>query len=476
MVKAFSNREILFYVILISLLGTSFLYWKLERGSVNPYDLLFKKSSRIKGYVVTIAPLINGRLYARVSEGKCPRDRSYYDGKCYYYICPLIGIFLYLPLILLFGIYPSDMLIAIILFFGTSISGCGIIVYISKKFFKDVPKHIVVIGMVVFVCNRGMNFMSNIASANYLIPQFAANFFISSSICMFLYAPKKHQRGLYLLLGIFLGFGMWNRTTLLPSTIIVLISFLWYLRLNHVKTEKKTSSLNLIVGFAMVLAVVLLLNYLRFGDFFETGLQLQNNKFVKGGYSKIDYTNIGTGYWNYLLQPPRFNARKLDIDAFSEVRYCKKVGGTLCDFLVAVAGKQLRIGTASTGLLFIAPYTLPVLLIPFYLIWKTIRLGLAGIWNKKNLPGLIRKPEPKHVFLYSMFLCFLATVTALSLVRIVRERYYYDFIPFAVLASFTGYCFILEKINERHPTNKALVYAFNFVFIALSAITVFFSR
>ncbi len=246
------------------------------------------------------------RLTANISY---PWDHLLYDGKIYSYygIAPILLVFL--PYHKITGYYfPSE--------WAAWIFGALGILFLSKlylcfmkKFFSKTRSSLIVTGLILIQLSSGIwtcfyrgNFYEIAQTSGFASVTSGAFFLISSNVI----GDGKIKRWRLALSTVLLSIGVLCRPTLAIYCIAALLFI--YAGLGKLKGTGKKSYIAYILcamlPFVLIGSVQMIYNYMRFGSFFDFGIQysLTINDFTRSEY----HTHfVAIGFFNFLLIWPR---------------------------------------------------------------------------------------------------------------------------------------------------------------------------
>ncbi len=240
-------------------------------------------------------------------------DHCLYDGKYYSYYGIAPVLLLFLPYHLITGYYFSTIL-AVLLFGGAGI------VFLSltyrafiKKFFPDLPLRLALFGLLtlqlssgIFTCFCAMNFYEIAQSAGFCFVTMGAYFLLSANVI----GRGRISRVRVALATTCLSLAVLSRPTTVVYCMVALIFLAFGLKKQRKTRDGKTVSflLTALLPFVLLGGVQMVYNYLRFGSFFDFGIQysLTINDFTRAEF----YPRFVTiGVYNYLLNPPVLSTR-----------------------------------------------------------------------------------------------------------------------------------------------------------------------
>lgn len=229
-------------------------------------------------------------------------DRAYYNQKYYSYygVAPIFTV--YYPIYFLTSKLPSDLLVCNIfsIFFSVSLSLLIILIsiYLIKK--PNLALTLILVVTANFVAN---GYFLQITSSFYCIPMLSGLLNSTLFLNFLLLGYKKKKTLFYSLSGLFYGLAVASR-----PVFSLLLLFVLPIAIKIVKDKKlmKKDKLNSAISFLIptfAIAVLLMVfNYLRFGQVAEFGAKYQLTV-SNVGFNRIYFENILKSFYHYFLQP-----------------------------------------------------------------------------------------------------------------------------------------------------------------------------
>lgn len=251
--------------------------------------------------------LLNGRL--DLINPSWDHDLSIYKGKLYTYWGPT-PILLILPIIYIFGVNISDILYTAILS-----SSAPVIIYLFLGKMEELNliqlsniKKVIIslffaFGTVYFsiAVRGGVWFTSQAVSTLYML--IALYLLLSYSVS---------KKILYLIItSLFFGLAVWGRSTFIFYTpLFIAVIYIYTLhKLDWKLLLNKT--IPCIIVLIIILLLVSLFNYSRFGSIFESGYKYQNLAYrftlEKSTYGYFNPAYIGHNFYYTFINPPIFS-------------------------------------------------------------------------------------------------------------------------------------------------------------------------
>lgn len=240
--------------------------------------------------------ILNGRL--DLINPAWNRDLSFYNGKLYMYWGPT-PVLLVLPVVFLFGVNISDVLYTAIF---SSLAPFIIFLSLQKmeglKLIKlsDLKKII----LSLFFAFGTVYLSVAVKGGVWFTSQAVNTMYILISI-YFIFSYLSSRKIVHLILAsVFLGLAGWGRATFviyMPLFLVLIYSS------NIEKLSLKSFFRKILPSIStliIILAIIMLYNYLRFGSIFENGYIYQNmdTKFIS---DKINYGDFNLNYVNHNL-------------------------------------------------------------------------------------------------------------------------------------------------------------------------------
>lgn len=225
-------------------------------------------------------------------------DTVYYKGKYYVYFGVLPQLILFVPFKLLTGNYLSIGFVTFILQILSIIMIFKFYKEIINKFFKKVPFIYYLLGLIFFIVSS--RFIDELYSYNIYQMISISAFALSIQGLYFILKYDRTNKNKYLLMStLSLVFAVSCRPpSLFISTLIIPI----IIKKIKEKRFNKINILSLILPYLVVGILLMIFNYIRFGNILEFGFKYQ---LTIADYTKItkSYFNILVGLFYYLLAP-----------------------------------------------------------------------------------------------------------------------------------------------------------------------------
>ncbi len=244
-------------------------------------------------------------------------DHVMYEGEYYSYYGIGPVLLLFLPYNLITGYYfPST--VATFLFSAVGLVFLALtFMKLSRRYFSDIPLSMYLVSLIMILSTCGIwycilpsNFYEIAQTSGFCFVTLGAYFLVSSNL---LSAGKIRLLPLALS-SLFLAIAVTCRpTTAVWCVVALLFIGAGVIKLYREHKEKKKSSvyvkylLSALVPFAVIGAMQMIYNYIRFDSVFDFGIQysLTINDFTKAQY----HTQFAAiGFYNYLLAPPSFSS------------------------------------------------------------------------------------------------------------------------------------------------------------------------
>lgn len=283
--------------------GTAVLNAEVPEGLLNlenPYDDSQRAEAQVSGE-------LSGYMW----------DHLLYDGKYYSYygIGPVLVLFL--PYHVLTGYYFPSVWAVWIFSAGGIIFLTAFYLNFMKRFFDNIRSSLILSGLAIIQLVTGIYFCLPVTNF-YEIAQ-ASGFFFVTGGAYFLITSNvigngKISNQRICLSSIFLSFGVLCRPTLAVYCITALIFIgAGFVKNKKLLSENKKKSGNIsyilysMIPFVVIGLVQMIYNYIRFGSFFDFGIQysLTINDFTNAEFH-TKFTVIG--FVSYLLKLPNFSA------------------------------------------------------------------------------------------------------------------------------------------------------------------------
>lgn len=245
-------------------------------------------------------------------------DHVMYEGEYYSYYGIGPVLLLFLPYNLITGYYFPSMIATFIF------SSIGLIflaltfMKLCKRHFSDIPMSMYVVSLVMVLCTCGIwycllpsNFYEIAQTSGFCFVTLGAYFLVSANV----FAKGKISLVKLMLSSLFLSIAVTCR----PTTAIWCVVALLYIGAGVVKIKRENKKdkkavsilkylLFALVPFAVIGALQMVYNYIRFDSFTDFGIKysLTINDFLTAQY----HTQFAAiGFYNYLLAPPSFSSQ-----------------------------------------------------------------------------------------------------------------------------------------------------------------------
>ena len=204
-------------------------------------------------------------------------DLSLYKNKFYMYFGPTPVITFYLPLhFLLANPVTCDVFAAMFFMYGALIWATLLLTHIRNKYFKNLPYWILLTSIsVIGFTNIGLYILRR--PAVYEIATACGCFFLTGAVYWLVKAiDKPREKPWMLALGsLFIGLAIGARPNLTLATSSLLLAGLILFKHKLSKKAIINSALALVLPISACIALLMLYNYLRFDDMFQTGYSYQ---------------------------------------------------------------------------------------------------------------------------------------------------------------------------------------------------------
>ena len=441
-----------------------FYVWTATQGSFR----LDYKPNIYNYYNMLAESLLNGKLYLpiepnlellKLSDPYNPfqndrfrlHDASLYKGKYYLYYGITPVVLLYIPYRLLFDTYMPDALAAIIFMFGAILWSSLLLVYLQKKYFKDIPNSILYLSIIlVAFCNCAPYNLR--CMAEYQISIACAYFFLTGGIYWLCTGFNDSKIKLWRIgLGsLFLGLSIGGRPFYILNA--ALLSFVFY----KVKKDKLINDLktflilicSLSIPFLVVFILLGLYNMYRFDNFFDFGHNyvLTNIDYRKTGFFNI--ANVKANLYLYLLHNPIYK---------TEFPY-SFFNLTLPEFFRYPRGFYYE---KMIGLLPGTPFVLLIFLLPFVLKNCSSHRNSEKKLENKNVRF------PLFEFLMMLVPGILNIIVLIFAVS-TTMRFYMDYSTYFVLAACIVWFYAYDRYKDSKPALKKLL----FISVFLASISI----
>jgi hypothetical protein len=390
------------------------------------------------------------------NKGLRVQDLSLYDGKYFLYWGPAPAVFIALTHLLISFPIP-DVFVVWFSLCGLLAFNISIILWIKRRIFNDLPGWFTLMGIflvglsnpIPWILGRPVIYEAAIAGGQ---------FFLMGGIywCITgLDKPGLDIRRLFLA-GLFWALAIATRMSLLIAIAFLVLFLTWLIgskKLNLAPRHQGRLSLILVAAYLVPLTIMLgllgLYNYFRFGSFWEFGQQYQLSVinmhlfFQNNLLTSLNF--ILPGFYNYVLMPLAGLSQRYPFIVLS------KAGNGMHDFYPATSEYVLGVLWALPFLIFAFIPGAFTLINELHLKGSTVISALKKlVYNRESGQG---------------WLPFLLTGTAffgflpMSLYYYSTMRYQADFTPALILLSLYGYGTALKACSDRPRTRQALVLA-----------------
>ncbi len=244
-------------------------------------------------------------------------DHLLYDGKYYSYygIGPVLVLFL--PYHMITGYYFPSVWAVWLFSIGGIMFLTAFYLNFMKRFFANIRSSLILSGLAIiqlvtgiYFCLPVTNFYEIAQSSGFFFVTGGAYFLITSNVI----GDGKISNWRICLSAVFLSMGVLCR----PTLAVYCIAALFFIGAGFVKNKKtyhdkkknrRTNTVYILysmIPFVVIGLVQMIYNYIRFGSFFDFGIQysLTINDFTNSEFH-TKFTVIG--FFNYLLKMPEFN-------------------------------------------------------------------------------------------------------------------------------------------------------------------------
>lgn len=236
-------------------------------------------------------------------------DVSLYKEKYYLYFGPVPALTLYIPCMLVFGMYMRDHIATLIFSFLSLFWILGIFLYLKEKYFHRVSYLMILFSLFVVA-------FSNLTPFNlrrpliYEVAISSAMFFFTGAIYFLCLAFKNEKPKISMLFfsSVFIGLTIGCRPHFIfPSIFLLLISSFRIYKNNIGLKSKSASLISLIAPFISILCLLLVYNYLRFDNPFQFGNKYQLAAMDSKLFKVLDPNSFLPGLYLYLFNPIEIN-------------------------------------------------------------------------------------------------------------------------------------------------------------------------
>jgi hypothetical protein len=388
-------------------------------------------------------------------------DVSFYRGKYYLYWGPapaLAAVVLKTITQQSFG----DNLLVLVFSMGSLLLGSGIIFLLWRRFFDDIPRSMVLAGILVFGLANPIPWMLN-RPAVYEAAIAGGQFFLLGSILsVFLGLLHTRIRPLLLFLGGFAGsLAVASRLNL--ALAVIVLSGMVCLQIFLQTREDITLLLKRIGNYVVPLVIGIfslgLYNFSRFGSFTETGHRFQLGRWDKLRlYDQVvSIRNIPPNLYNYWLNNPKF----LDLFPFIKPRW-----GEYFIWPIRYYAPEYYHTEQVTGVLLAVPFIF-FAAIPIYFTVQQLWIKLSKE-EPEHHPPLALKQIPSFQWVSStLILLVLALMAPLSFFVSASMRHMADVVPTLVLLAWTGYA--LGYLALKRAKKRTTIYSLLGIFLTVSS-------
>lgn len=240
----------------------------------------------------------------RVNEGL--HDLVFFNHNLYIYFGPTPAVILYLPYEALTQHYLPDGFVVFLFTFGTLIFGGMILGYLKKNYFPHLPEWIYLLGISVMgICNLSPYLLRRPAINEIAVA--SGSFFLTAGLYYVCLACKEDFKNCknIIILSLFAGLGAGARLNFILSGTVMLLIILFYIWKNKRLIPSHTRHVfALIIPFVVIVILLLIYNYLRFGSIFDFGLSHQLTVVNQPKIPLFDCSKIIMHGSYYLFRPP----------------------------------------------------------------------------------------------------------------------------------------------------------------------------
>lgn len=303
--KATSGNQISQEIVDAFEAGTAVLNTEVSEGLLNienPYDDSQRAEAQDAGQ-------LSGYMW----------DHLLYDGKYYSYYGIGPVLLLFLPYHMITGYYFPSVWAVWLFSAGGIMFLTAFYLNFMKRFFAHIRSSLILSGLAmiqfvtgIYFCLPVTNFYEIAQASGFFFVTGGAYFLITSNVI----GDGKISNWRICLSSVFLSFGVLCR----PTLAVYCIAALFFIGAGFVKNKKlssdnkKKSRINIsymlcsMIPFVVIGLVQMIYNYVRFGSFFDFGIQysLTINDFTNAEFH-TKFTVIG--FFNYLLKMPEFSTQ-----------------------------------------------------------------------------------------------------------------------------------------------------------------------
>ncbi|MBY0426781.1 MAG: hypothetical protein K2Q22_14190 [Cytophagales bacterium] len=273
--------------------------WYCYNGTLIPRYGIFRDKPNNAHYFKDLAlSFLNGKFEIECPEGTSCHDLVQYEGKNYLYWPPAPAI-AYIPIVYFYGRESPDELISSIL----GALNVFLVMLIVAKFSRNnqIPINNFVVGLTGIFWGLGtVHFYMSMVSSVWFFSQVIAQTFLLTSILIFI----SRFSNLYLFLsGLFWAFACYSRNGLVFSVFFFLAIFWVNFNYKFSINNFFTKGLIFFLPFLIFTIFNLYYNKIRFGDFFENGIQYHNmSSYFFDNYQKYGYFSKHYLLYNFFIE------------------------------------------------------------------------------------------------------------------------------------------------------------------------------
>jgi hypothetical protein len=411
-------------------------------GWITGFTFRFQESQIFPNYDMLARAFSKGHLYISDSPNE---DYLLFHNRKYLYFGPA-PVLWHIPFTLSGREMPTGL--AIVLFAAGSVILLFMILCLLQPKGKDY-RLISLIFTIVFAFN-GLTLTIVAYPLIHNEAILAGAFFLLAGIYCVCWALGRAWRLTYgnaALCGLFFALSIGSRFSYLFAALLFAGLLVFQAVRNASGSERRklwTAGAIVMLPIVAVVGLQLLYNYLRFGAVGDFGVKhmvtIYAEYFAKGNYFRWDH--IPYNLWSYLFRLPAFVPHMPFLDLPFYILNVNSVGST--------AYHLLNVNELSVSVFILIP------------------ILVFGI-----IPMFFKSEEKSEKALFKVFLIAIALqLLPLSATIGSIARYYLDFLPLMLIASFLGYCLIEDKLSSKYflvtlTAIMSLVLSFSVVLNAL---------
>jgi hypothetical protein len=236
-------------------------------------------------------------------------DASLYNGKYYLYFGPVPALVLYIPCMLITGMYLRDHIAIFIFSFLSLFWVLGIFLFLKEKYFQKTSYFMILFALFIVA-------FSDVAIYNLRRPHIyevaisCGMFFLIGAIYFLCNSFKNDKPKIVMLLfaSVFIGLSVGARPNFVFMGILLLITALKVYRSNIQVKSKIVSICSLLIPYSLLIIAICVYNYMRFDSPFQFGNKYQLAAMDMSQYKILDVNSILLGLYLYLFSPMKINS------------------------------------------------------------------------------------------------------------------------------------------------------------------------